>query len=388
MARKSWVLALFLAVTLTAGCSSEESAGISSMARNRMVVIGVSPFAAPLLYQRGQEWVGPEAELANRIVEKIHDRSSSNGNAGDLETIWAGMDYEGLASSIASKEVNLIVAAYGITDDRKETMSFSNSYYTSKLVLAVNPVQEVDPQDLSGVSIGVRAASAVEQFVRDRFPNSTVAPFKTLDDAVLALKRGEIGGVIDDQYILAYSLDTMPGVGYLEIIPEPLGTIDVAIAVPKDDPELLKLVNGVVDQVKKEQLYSQWMGEETAQQLERVAGRRAARLEGERLAAEPRLVRIQISKDTNYDFDIYRMANLPFELTEESSGERYTSSKIDFKGSVGSSSVRVPPGSYRILMKKMNNWSPGSVTIQPSDPKSITVRIRLLQGGQVRIQRS
>jgi hypothetical protein len=81
------------------------------------------------------------------------------------------------------------------------------------------------------------------------------------------------------------------------------------------------------------------------------------------------------------------MANLTFTLTEEKSGQAYNSSRIDFKGSTGSASVTVPPGSYKLLVRKMNNWSPGIVVVQPSDPARLTIRIRLQRGGQVRITR-
>ena len=389
MGRKLLSLMSLFFLSFAAGCSGNgESATIANIQRDGMVVVGASPFAAPLLYQRGQEWVGPEAELVKRLVGKIAAQAEEGGTSRAIDTIWAGMDYETMVSSLLNKEITLIAAALGITDERKAQMAFSDSYYTSELIMAVNPVMEIDPNNLSGVNIGVRAGTAVETFIGRQFSASTVTPFKTLDDAVLALKRGEIGAVVDDRYILAYSLDTMPGVAYLEVLPEVVGTIDIGLAVRKDDTGLLNLINEVVAEVKAENLYAQWLGEEASAQLERVAQRDDERMEQERLAAMPRLVRIQVSRDENYDFDIYRMANLPFELTEQESGRRYASSAIQFQGSVGSSSVRVPPGTYRLVMEKMNNWSPGSIAVQPSDPDSITLRIRLLRGGQVSIQRS
>ena len=78
----------------------------------------------------------------------------------------------------------------------------------------------------------------------------------------------------------------------------------------------------------------------------------------------------------------------PFTLTEEETGKRYTSSRIDFQSRVGVSNITVPPGTYKIVLPKYNNWSPGAVQIQASDPGRVTVNIRLRNGGQVRMTRS
>ena len=144
----------------------------------------------------------------------------------------------------------------------------------------------------------------------------------------------------------------------------------------------------VIAQMQAEEAYTQWLQGEPEAQLARVLERHPERLENERLAVEPRRLAIQISKDANYDFDIYRMANLTFTLTEQETGQSYTSSRIDFQSSTGVSGVTVPPGSYKLVIPRMNNWSPGTVVVQPSDPNRLTIRIRLQRGGQVRLTRS
>jgi len=284
--------------------------------------------------------------------------------------------------------VDIALGVFGITEARKELVTFSEPYYTSQLVLVINPTyQDARPNLLDGVDIGVREGTAVEELVREKFGGSTIVPFKSLDDAILALRRAEIGAVIDDQYMAGFALDTVPGVGHLEIVPGVVGTVDTAVAVQKKDTRLLVMINEVIAQVKAEDLYSQWLQEEAEAQLAKVQERHPERLERDRKAVLPRRVVIQLSKDNNNDFDIYRMANLTFTLTDEKSGQAYHSSRIDFQNRTGSASVTVPPGSYKLMVRKMNNWSPGVVVVQPSDPERLTIKIRLQRGGQVRMTR-
>lgn len=387
MARKLLLLFLALPVLVLPSCGGESStATFNRISKNQFVTIGSVPFEGPLLYQKSQDWIGPDAELGRLVAEKIAENLEGGG---EIEIRWAGMQSSALASALANSEVDLVLGVFGITEARKELVAFSEPYYTSQLVLVINPThRDARPNLLDGLDVGVREGTAVEELVKQQFSGSTIVPFKSLDDAILALRRREIGAVIDDQYMAAFALDTVPGVGDLEIIPEVVGSVDTAVAVQKKDTRLLEMINEVIAQVKAEDLYSQWLQEEAEAQLAKVQKRHPLRLESDRKAVLPRRVVIQVSKDNNYDFDIYRMANLTFTLTDEKSGKAYNSSRIDFKGRTGSASVTVPPGSYQLMVRKMNNWSPGLVVVQPSDPDRLTIKIRLQRGGRVRMERS
>ena len=387
MIRKTLLLSGLVAVLLLSACA-ETSATFENIRKNRLIAIGSAPFEAPLLYQTGEEWVGPDAQLGEMINESIRE-SLQEETTIDIDAAWIGLAYGELAPKLENTEVSYVMAVYGITEDRKEQVSFSQPYYTSELVLIINPLgADIRVDGLAGATIGVREETAVEQFVKAEFPDSNVTPVTTLDDAILALRRGEVSAVIDDRYMAAYSLDTMPGTSGLEILPAILGTIEVAVAVHKGDTRLLEMVNAIIAQVNSENLYDQWLDGEPKEQVARVEQRHPDRLADEQNAVEPRRVVIRVSKDDTYDFDIYRLANLSFTLTEEESGQRYTSSRIDFQSKVGVSSITVPPGTYKIVLPKYNNWSPGVVQVQPSDGDRVTVNIRLRNGGQVRMTRS
>ncbi len=386
MVRKLLLVFLSLPVLVLPSCGGEAStATFNRMSKNQFVTIASVPFEGPLLYERSQVWIGPDAELGRLVVERIAEAIEGGD---EIEGRWIGMQHATLATTLANSEVDIALGVFGITEARKELVAFSEPYYTSQLVLVINPThRDARPNSLDGLEVGVREGTAVEELVKQQFAGSTIVPFKNLDDAILALRRAEIGAVIDDQYMAAFALDTVPGVGHLEIVPEVVGTVDTAVAVQKKDTRLLEMVNEVIARVKSEDLYSQWLQEEAEAQLAQVQERHPERLERDRQAVLPRRVVIQVSKDNNNDFDIYRMANLTFTLTDEKSGQSYNSSRIDFKGSTGSASLTLQPGRYKLMVRRMNNWSPGIVVVQPSDPERLTIKIRLQRGGQVRMTR-
>lgn len=382
MTRKLLLFVCSVSVLFLTSCGS---GGLSSIRKDRLVRIGTVPFEGPLLHQKGQELVGPEARLGNQIAERIRTFIEEEGGSSKIDLKWIDRSYSTLVAALKNGEVDLILGVFGITEDRKEQVAFSEPYYTSELVLIINPIhKDIRPNALDGKNIGVRQGTAVEQFVQQKFKGSKTVPFKTLDDVVLALRRRDIDAAVEDRYMAAFSLDTVPGVAHLEPVPGTLGTVDCAVAVTKGEQQLLDVINEVIAQVKAEDLYAQWLQEEAGDQLVRVENRQQKRLE----AAKPRRVVIRVSKDRNYDFDIYRMANLRFILTDQDSGETYTSSRINFQSRVGISSTQVPPGTYKITLPKMNNWTPGGVTIVGSDPEQVTVNIRLRRGGSVVLSRS
>ena len=394
MIGKRAVLAVLAPVALLlAGCEKgPPSDTVGQIRKERIFLIGSVPFEAPLLYSKGKEFVGPEALLAERVYEKIRATIVEEGGSNKIAMIWATRTYDALVPALVNGEFQLILGVFGITEERSNQVAFSESYYTSELVMMHNPPRrDVRPDALDGMKIAIREGTAVEAFVRSKYSGSSIVPMASLDEAILALKRGELDAVIEDRYLAAYSLDTIPGVAHLEIISEVLGKIECAVAVRKNDrvsagtyPAFLEMINEVISEVKSENLYGQWLQEETGELLARVESRHADRLE----SLKPRQLVIRLTKDQNYDFDVYRAANLTFRLTDRETGKSYSSSRIRFRGKVGFSTTKVPPGLYRVTLPKMSNWSPGAVNIIPADPKEITVKIRLQRGGTSTMTRS
>ena len=365
------------------GCGGAPGA-LLSIKSDKAAYIGTVPFEAPLFYQKGTEMVGPDAELAARIVASIKSALSEPGNDRDVTLRFITRSYATLIPALENGEAHFVLGVFGISESRKERVSFSTPYYTSQLGLAINPVlNDLRPELLKNVTIGVREATVVEEVVKQKFPSVKTAPFKAVDDGVLALRRGEIDALIDDRYMLAYSLDTVPGSKGLELVPGDVGQVECAVAVRKGDAELLKIVNDSIAKVQSEDLYAKWTAEHVGECLAQVEERHTVRMKQE---LGPRNIEIRVSKDTNYNFDIYKMANLSFQLTNSKTGEKSRSSRIRFRRKVGSSSTTIIPGNYTLSLPKFGFNQ--KIDITKDDPDKVTFSIRLKTGGQIIFQKS
>jgi ABC-type amino acid transport substrate-binding protein len=329
----------------------------------------------------GAELVGPDAEIGKAIIARIEElREDPVGTPVKLN--WINRTYPTLIPAMANGDVHFALGVLAITDERSQMVQFSDPYYTSELVMAINPVhKDMEPANLSTAMIGVREGTGVEAFVTAQYPSATIEPFKTLDDAILALRRSEVDTVIDDKLMVGYSLATTPGTGHMEFHPEVLGTLDCGVAMKRRDSGALELVNGIISQLKESGQLAAWTEEHAGDNIAQVTARRDERLAKIQREQEPRKIQIRVSRDSNVDFDIYKMANLRFNITEATTGKRYQSTPVAFQGSTGTARTEVPPGTYTLSLPKFNFST--SVEILPNDPGQIPINIRVTSTGVV-----
>ena len=335
------------------------------------------PHAGPLIYQNQGELVGLDAELAKRIVDRLNRAEIGPDQPTPVRLRWIGKSYRTWREALRNREADLAVAVLGITEQAPQHVQFSDPYYTSELVLLVNPIYRRDlrgSKDLKGATIGVRDFTAVREFVEKQFPDSTTEPFKVLDDAVLALRRGEVDAVIEDRNMAAHSLATVPGFRYLEILPGSVGKIDCGVALRERDHDFLQLINEVIADAKEQDKIAQWISQHIGpDQLAEVEGRHLLRLE---MVDKPRRIAIRVSKDADFSFDIYRLANLRFIVANQETGESYRSSPIGFQRRIGVSRAKLLPGRYTLSLPKYKLRVAFTIEIQDSSDLILNIRLR------------
>jgi ABC-type amino acid transport substrate-binding protein len=374
------LFALLGAVILNTACSSSPTQ--ARIVRDKQAKIGASAFQAPLLYFKEREALGPDAELARRIVDKMNAEWLEPNAPRKIVPAWVNREGDALLPALRDEADFLL--GVGVTKEAEEKgdITFSTPYYKSDLVLLHNPIlRELTKEKTVGQRIGVRAGTAIEQIVKKTYRAQPV-PFETLDEAVLSLRRGEVGGVVDDQYMAAYSLDTLGGCGQLEIVPGSLGTVDIAAAVRKGDDELLTLINSVIAGMNGD--YARILAENDAGRLAKVKQRYYARKKVEEERRRPRQVTIRIYKDPGSPVDVYRFANLSFTLTNVNDpAQVYTTSRVDFQGKVGYCNVTMPPGTYLMTQPKFGFTA--RVIIAENAERTVTLSIRFDKAGNIMV---
>ena len=231
--KKILALALTLALTLTAAAACAETL---TMATNASF--------PPYEYVEGDQVVGIDPEIAAAVCEKM---------GYDLEIV--DTEFDSLISGVASGKYDFVMAGMTVTDERKQMVSFSNTYATGVQVIIVkedSPITSADDLKAEGANYTVGAQNATTGYIYamsdiEDAGKGTVAAFPNGNEAVMALANGKIDCVIIDNEPAKAYVAANEG---LTILETPWVEEDYAIGMKKGNTALLEAVNAAMTELK------------------------------------------------------------------------------------------------------------------------------------------
>lgn len=202
---------------------------------------------------------GFEAAVAYAVAEEL-------GFADD-EVEWVRASFE-TSVTPGPKDWDLNLQQFSVTDERKNAVDFSSTYYTtSQAVIAtadspaadVGSVAELDEYKV-GASVG-----STSYALADAELEQEVATFNSNEDAVLALSSGQIDAFVIDLpsafYLTGAEIDGGVIIGQFA---DTSGGDELAFVLPKDS-ELTGPVTDAVDALREDgtlaELEQEWLSE-------------------------------------------------------------------------------------------------------------------------------
>ena len=193
------------------------------------------------------------------------------GEAEGFDVEIVSMEFKSLVASLANGSLDAAIAGMTVTEERKQSVDFSDSYYTAKQCIIVPADSEVTGlADLNGKKIGVQegttgdflATPADDNTIND--PKTEVQRFKKGTDAVVSLNNGGVDAVIIDKNPAETFVANNEG--KLKMIEDNTSTEEYAIAVGKGNEELLAKLNSGMQKIKEngtfDKLVAQYIGGE------------------------------------------------------------------------------------------------------------------------------
>ncbi|RWZ51422.1 glutamine ABC transporter substrate-binding protein [Halobacillus fulvus] len=174
------------------------------------------------------------------------------------------MKFDGVVSGMQSGRYDIGIAGMTITEERAETIDFSDPYYDAGLMIAVSEdntdIQSED--DLAGKRVGTRSGTTSETYIQDNHPDAELITFPGIVEAYMDLEAGRLDAVMYDvpnvQYYVAND-----GAG-LKTVGDILQGEQYGIAFPQDS-ELVEDVNEalqtLIDNGTYDDIYEEWFGE-------------------------------------------------------------------------------------------------------------------------------
>lgn len=167
----------------------------------------------------------------------------------DLEVI--DMDFDGLIPAMISGKGDLVAAGMTVTPARQESVDFSDTYADAKQLIIVpkEGATVTSEDDLPGKTIGVQLGTTGDLYASDNIEGADVKQYKTGLEAAMDLKNGRLDAIVIDRLPAENIVQSNDD---LELIDMESTDEQYAIAVAKDNEDLIEIVNGVIAQLIEE----------------------------------------------------------------------------------------------------------------------------------------
>ncbi len=186
---------------------------------------------------------GLEIDIAYEIAAELFDCSVEEAQK---KVQFTGVNATTRGPLLDNGEIDVVLATFTITDERKESWNFTTPYYTDAvgfLVLKDSGITQT--ADLEGKAIGVSNAAttkdAVTEYLTDKNVSVTFKEFDTYPSIKVALSSGNIDVFSVDRGILSsYADDTT------FLLEDRFAEQDYGAATKLENKELAELVDKVV----------------------------------------------------------------------------------------------------------------------------------------------
>ncbi len=222
--------------------SEEETSAEISTLTDGVLVAGTNAEFPPF------EYVGDDGEPDGFDVALI----KAIGEKLGLEVQVENMNFDSLISSIGSK-IDVAIAGMTVTDERKETVDFSDSYYDAvQYVLVAKDSDIATADDLKNKKIGVQLGTTGD-FLAEDIEGAEVSTYDKFVDGVNDLVNGRLDAVIIDKNPAeVFAGKFADSIKALEGSDFDFETEEYAIAMKKGNTGLQEAINGALKEMKED----------------------------------------------------------------------------------------------------------------------------------------
>ncbi|MDW8743264.1 cysteine ABC transporter substrate-binding protein [Streptococcus suis] len=208
------------------------------------VKIGVFSDKKPFGYvDENGEYQGYDIYLGNRLAEEL-----------GVKVEYVPVEAANRVEYLTSAKVDIILANFTVTDERKEQVDFALPYMKVSLgVVSPSSALITDPEQLNGKTLIVSKGTTAEVYFEKNHPEVKLQKYNQYSEAYAALLDGRGDAMsTDNTEVLAWALENK---GF-EVGIKTLGDVDtIAPAVQKGNKELLDFINQTIEKLGQEQFF-------------------------------------------------------------------------------------------------------------------------------------
>ena len=250
-----WLLALFavMALLLTAcgdpaddepeGDGTEADADLG-LIEDGTLLVGSDINFAPFEFIEDGEEKGFDIDLMNEIAERL-----------GLEVEYVNTGFDNIFTQLAGGEFDAIISAVTITEERQQTIAFTDPYFQANQALvttADSGIAGVD--DLDGKDLGTQAGTTGLDYARENFTDANIVEFPDAPAGFTAMAAGQIDAMFID---VPVAVEQVEGNDDFELVEEVSTNELYGIGVQQDNEALLEAINGALEEIIADGTYAE-----------------------------------------------------------------------------------------------------------------------------------
>ncbi len=202
------------------------------------LVMATNATFPPYEYVENGDYAGIDVEIAGKIAQEL-----------GLELVIEDVDFGAIIAGVESKKYDMGMAGMTVTEERKESVNFSDTYAVAVQSVIVPADSEIKSiEDISSATrIGVQQDTTGDIYATDEYTEEAVTRYKAGTDAVQALMANKVDCVIIDNEPAKAYVGANEG---LTILDTAYAKEEYAICVAKDNDELLTQINAALEKLK------------------------------------------------------------------------------------------------------------------------------------------
>ena len=227
------VCALVCVLSVSA-CGADDETG--------KIRIGIKFDQPGLGFKKSGTYVGFDVDVAKYIAKSL-------GYSED-QIIWKEAPSKQREAMLQNGDVDMILATYSITDDRKRVVSFAGPYFVAgqDLLIRKDETGINGPQDLNGKRLCSVTGSTSAVTVKEQFASKVqLMEQPGYAECATALLSGIVDAVTTDDIILAGLASASRG--RLRVVGKPFTVERYGVGIKKGDTKLASQINNAITEM-------------------------------------------------------------------------------------------------------------------------------------------
>ncbi|MFY0546201.1 transporter substrate-binding domain-containing protein [Brevibacillus sp. H7] len=239
---------------MTAACGGAQTAGggaaqdevLQKIAQTKTLTVGTDATFKPFEYKTGDKYEGFDIDLIQAVAKEL----------GAEKVEFVDTEFKGLIPGLQAKKFDMIVSAMYITEERKKTIDFSDTYFPGGLSIMVKKDNDTIKgiEDLKGKKVSVQIGTKSVKFLEENHKDIELVKVEKNTEMFLELESGKVDAVVTGfPAAKAYAKEN----GKVKVLEKTLTEEFYGYGIRKENAEFTKAVNEALKKVKENGTYDQ-----------------------------------------------------------------------------------------------------------------------------------